>query len=221
MKKLEKFGKDILINSDGQPTTTGGITLSKVLSNIISDDEHTPEVKAALKQLASFYAQDFSSDWIPDVEIVEGDLLKSDAKYICHQCNCITRRAAHLAKSMFIAFPWSDVYAHRQYDGIQSKPGTIEITGDGKAKRYVVALFGQVNPGKPKHYGFQEDNSEAREKYFAESLKELAKVSNLESIDFPYGIGCGAAGGNWDVYYNMICKFAFEVDARVRIIKLD
>ena len=45
-------------------------------------------------------------------------------------------------------------------------------------------------------------------------------LENLESIGFPYKIGCGAAGGNWNIYFNLLKMFANKVDAKVKIYKL-
>jgi hypothetical protein len=45
----------------------------------------------------------------------------------------------------------------------------------------------------------------------------LAQVEDLDSVAFPYGIGCGAAGGAWDVYYKIISDFAEYLDGKVDV----
>jgi hypothetical protein len=54
------------------------------------------------------------------MKIVTGDLLKANCleyPYIIHQVNCTSIRAAGLAKAIFEAFPWADVYSDRSRRG--------------------------------------------------------------------------------------------------------
>ena len=44
-------------------------------------------------------------------------------------------------------------------------------------------------------------------------------LPELESVAFPYGIGCGLAGGNWEEYQAMLEEFANMVyPARVTLV---
>ena len=63
--------------------------------------------------------------------------------------------------------------------------------------------------GKPYTYGQNKviDDYNRREIWFNSRLKEIDRLVP-ESIAFPYGIGCGLAGGNWENYYNMLINFA-------------
>lgn len=151
-------------------------------------------------------------------EIITGNLLNSDAKYIAHQANCLSSNAAHLAAAVFSKFPYADIYSERT---IPDKPGEIKICGNGKDQRYIINLFGQYYPGRPKYPDSSKDGHKAREKYFKSCLEKISQVENLESIAFPFGIGCGAAGGNWENYKDMIDNFADQLpDVRILIIKL-
>lgn len=99
--------------------------------------------------------------------IVKGDLFTAKEKYLIHQCNAVTTRAAHLAKNVFKHYPWADVYSPRdpelqkkaiianeqEYataEYYKDKPGDILIRGNGKDQRYVIAIIGQFYPGKPR-----------------------------------------------------------------------
>jgi O-acetyl-ADP-ribose deacetylase (regulator of RNase III) len=154
------------------------------------------------------------------IEIITGDIFDAKEKYLCHQCNCITNRAAHLSKDVFTKYPYADIYAARS---AVDTPGTIIIRGNGNDERYVVNMLGQYYPGKPKYPDSKVDGSKAREKYFHKCLMELAKVKDLESIAFPFGIGCGAADGNWEYYFGTIKNFEKYVNetqgARVSIYR--
>lgn len=151
------------------------------------------------------------------MEIIEGDLFETDAKYIAHQCNCVTNRPAHLSKKVFERYPYADIYTGRKEP---SKPGSIVIRGNGKDKRYVINILGQYYPGKVKYPSSKLDGFEARKGYFYQGLRKIQEIQGLESIAFPYGIGCGAAGGDWDFYLSLIEKFSKHTEADVHIYKL-
>ncbi len=139
------------------------------------------------------------------LEIITGDLFEATEKYLCHQCNCVTNKAAHLAFDVFEKYPYADIYAPRT---VPDKPGHIIIRGNGEDQRFVVAMLGQYYPGWSKFPKSSLDGIPVREKYFHQCLLRLAKVPELESVAFPWRIGCGAAGGDWERYLGAITNFA-------------
>lgn len=145
---------------------------------------------------------------------IDGDIIKINTKYIAHQCNCLSQKAAGLAKVFFNTFPWCNMYADRVPINNPSFhpdcPGVISIHGNGQDQRYIVNMLGQLWPGKPKYPKDKIDGYRAREKYFMLCLLEIMKIEDLESIAFPTKIGCGMAGGNWKTYKKMIRLFAKE-----------
>jgi O-acetyl-ADP-ribose deacetylase (regulator of RNase III) len=143
-----------------------------------------------------------------------GSIFENDAKYIVHQCNCVTMHAKGLSKMMFSVYPYADCYRCRVS---RNEPGTIQIAGDGNADRFVVNLFGQVYPGAPR---FTIDDRSARLSYFRKGLREMSKITDLESVAFPHGIGCGLGGGIWQDYEQAIVEFASATKARVTIVRL-
>lgn len=143
------------------------------------------------------------------MKIITGNIFDAKEKYICHQCNCLTRKAAHLSKDMFQHFPYADIYKDRTSPDI---PGTIIIRGNGKDQRYVINILGQYYPGKPKFSDSKLDGFEARQKYFYNALLKIANIDNLESVAFPVGIACGAAGGDWNKYSLIIENFSKCMD---------
>lgn len=144
------------------------------------------------------------------IEIVTGDIFNAKEKYLCHQCNCVTSRAAHLSKDVFARYPYADIYTGRV---TPNKPGTIEVRGNGQDQRYVINFLGQVYPGKAKYPLSSLDGIPVREKYFHQCLLRVAKIPNLESVAFPWRIGCGAAGGEWNHYIVTITNFANYIEA--------
>lgn len=145
------------------------------------------------------------------ISIVNGSILDSKEKFICHATNCVTKHAAGLAKDMFDKFPYANIYSSRDESDV---PGTIVVCGDGLENRYVINMLSQYYPGKPKFPNSQLDGSYTREKYFKQALFQISKLDKLESVAFPYMIGCGLAGGIWSNYYNMILDFESYVDEK-------
>lgn len=155
------------------------------------------------------------------IEIISGNIFDSKEKYLCHQTNCITKRAAHLSKDVFIQYPYADIYSGRT---IPSTPGSIVIAGNGKDQRYVINMLGQYYPGSPKYTDSSLDGTLARQKYFYNCLLKIAQIPDLESIAFPWKIACGAAGGNWEYYLGVLNNFTKYVetkDIKVCIYKLE
>jgi len=149
------------------------------------------------------------------IEIVRGNLLDAKEKYLAHQCNCITKKAAHLSFDVFKRFPYADIYAGRPN---ADRPGTIVVKGDGNSQRYVINMLGQYYPGSPKYPNSTLDGSTIREKYFYQCLLEIYKIKDLESIAFPYRVGCGAAGGKWNNYLGNLENFSkYRDDAIVKL----
>lgn len=135
---------------------------------------------------------------------VNGDLLKSDADYIAHQCNCVTSHGRGLSESLFRKFPYADIYKIRE--GRKSAAGTVDIRGEDLGRRRVINMFGQYNPGKPQRTRY--DTAQQREIWFRACLSIIAAHIRHRSIAFPHGIGCGLAGGNWRNYESMLQDFA-------------
>ncbi len=137
-------------------------------------------------------------------EIITGNLLEATEQYIAHQCNCISDYAAGLAGAIFEKFPYSDCYSDRSHYDV---PGTIQICGNGQDQRYVINMFAQYYPGHPKYLTSRKDGTLAREAFFSLCLDEISQIQNLESIAFPWHIGCNLGGGTWVNYLNMLTIF--------------
>lgn len=150
--------------------------------------------------------------------IVDNDIFNSKEDYLCHQCNCVTSRAAHMAASVFKKYPYSDVYTGREK---HDKPGTIAVRGDKeKGKRLVVNMFGQFYPGYSNAPGGAVDGYDARAGYFRKCLIEMAKLDSKASFAFPWTIACGAAGGDWGRYITMLKGFEEYIKGDVVIYRL-
>lgn len=157
------------------------------------------------------------------IRVIEGDLLEADTKHICHQCNAVSREAACLAKAIFGRFPYADIYSARDPRPYTpppyGMPGNIIVRGNGEDQRFVINMIAQYYPGVSR-YENALDGREARRRAFAECLVKIARIPDLGSLGFPWGIGCGLAGGNWDEYLETLTRFDERVEAEVRLYRL-
>ena len=135
------------------------------------------------------------------VKIVHGDLLKSDAEYICHQVNCQGVMGSGVAKQ--IKKEWPAVF--NSYQALcnakaadrSSLIGTVQTVKVNETKA-VCNIFGQINYGRD---GQCYTDILALKRAFEEIA---ANASICVRIAMPYRIGCGLGGGDWGVVMDML-----------------
>ena len=150
------------------------------------------------------------------ISIVEGDLLEASEEYIGHQCNCVTiGNGAGLAKFLFKKFPYANTYAHRK---APSEPGSYSIHGDGKADRLIVNFYSQYHPGKAKQ---KPDTRQARLEWLLSAMERFIRDQKVSELALPHGIGCGLAGGDWEVYWKSLAQFADAHEVTIKLYRLD
>ena len=79
-------------------------------------------------------------------------------------------------------------------------------------------MFAQHYPGRSQFY--LKDGRDQREEAFKACLHEISAIEDMNSIAFPWMIGCGLAGGNWDNYQSRIEEFSKSINAKVLVCKL-
>lgn len=144
-----------------------------------------------------------------------GDVLDAQETYIAHQCNCVSRSSAGLAKSLFAKFPYAECYTSRKKASI---PGTIIIT------KNIINMFAQYYPGKA--VITKKDSSENRLMWFRMCLKAIEKTLGDDdkqqqqhiTIAIPERIGCGLAGGDVNDYHEALGEFARDNYPIIRVI---
>lgn len=157
------------------------------------------------------------------VEILEGDLLKSDCNVICHQTNCQGKMGAGIAKQIRQLYPKVyDEYVKFCKDNYKNLLGRCQIVNlsiDDNLK-YCANLFGQNGYG----YGGRYTDYNAL-KCALNELKnncyEFLKIMNNVTVGIPYNIGCGLAGGDWSIVFKIIEDiFKDEEHIHIKIYKL-
>lgn len=127
-----------------------------------------------------------------------------DHFHLVHQCNCISKGPPKgLASSMFNVFPAANVYdKRRQGLGQIDTPGTISKHGR------VLNLYGQWYPGNAND---SSDSAEKRFGWFKYGLQDIGYTlpqNQQVHIAFPERIGCGLAGGDWNLYRAELYRWA-------------
>lgn len=151
------------------------------------------------------------------IKIVEGNILNANDDLICHQVNCKGVMGAGLAKQIRnkypIVFEKYRKLCNSQEGKLLGATQYIE-TSDGKV---IVNMFAQDGYGRDRRH----TDYEALEQCL-NSIKYTVSDNNTalngKTVAFPYQIGCGLAGGNWSIVYNMISDI-FQ-DSHVTLYKL-
>ena len=139
------------------------------------------------------------------VSIIQGDVLKTSAKYICHQVNTFGVMGAGVAKAFYdryiskIALQIKKNYPHvyLEYNKFCSYHTPEELYGkvlriEENKDRVFLNMFSQVDIGGPNVNTYYE--------YFHECLLKIREMIPIgEEIAMPYMIGCGLAGGDWSI----------------------
>jgi O-acetyl-ADP-ribose deacetylase (regulator of RNase III) len=126
----------------------------------------------------------------------------------------VTNESKYIAASIFEKYPYANIYAERA-NGRKDTPGQIIIRGgDGGDKRYIINLLGQYYPGKAK---YSNDSYTLRAEWFRLCLDQIYNIHDLESVAFPWRIGCGASGGDWNLYKKMIDDLAVRLNGRAKV----
>lgn len=152
------------------------------------------------------------------IKVVEGDLVNSKYPIFCHQVNCRGAMGSGIAKQIRDKYP--EVYesyktsidSFREYGEKPLGHAIVSPTHDG---RFCVNLFAQDNYGRDKQY----TDYQAFNNCLEELAMELSSIDEDKTIAFPYGIGCGLAGGDWHVISMLLKNFAASIQQEVVVVK--
>ena len=150
------------------------------------------------------------------IKEVKGDLLQATENIIGHQVNCQgvmgLGLAAKIRNKYPIVFERYKQLVNMHNSNKEILLGTTQVIKVNENK-YVANLFGQFNYGRGKRQTSYEHLYQS-----LDILKQKAKKHNL-TVALPHGLGCGLAGGDWDIVRELINK-AFE-DYEVMIYKIN
>lgn len=147
------------------------------------------------------------------IKLVKGDILRAREAAICHQVNCRNLMDSGVARDLYTKWPEVKASYHSFCDGKRPRDllGKIQIVKLGEfpaGNHVVVNIFGQLDCGHDiKCY----TRYDALEKAF----DELNRVAVTKSLAFPYGFGCGFAGGDWARIERLMVEHLKNVDVTI------
>ena len=157
------------------------------------------------------------------IKIVKGNILDASEDIIVQQVNCKGVMGAGLAKAILNKYPnvKKEYQSFRNFNlnkGLTDKDllGLVNYVRVSDVK-VIANIFGQVNIKKNRFDNTVYTKTDALTRGLKE-VKELSKQLN-KSVAIPYGIGCGLAGGDWNIISELI-ESIFS-DYKVTIYKLD
>lgn len=137
--------------------------------------------------------------------VKKGNIFDCDEDIIAHQVNCLGVMGGGIALQIRNLYP--TVYTTYYEYCKKRKHEKEKLLGNllicNTKNKIIANCFGQLNISKRKCM----TDYEMLKKSFT-TLKMYAENCNL-SIALPYKIGCGLAGGDWEIVYNIL-KDLFE-----------
>jgi len=145
----------------------------------------------------------------------KGNLLEHSCKVRCHQVNCQGVKGGGIAKQVKELYPETmPEYIAKCKEHGNGMMGEVIFTEchDGTV---IADMFGQDAHGQ----GRLQTDYEALEKCL-QTVKEYASERNL-SVGFPHLLGCGLAGGDWDIVSGLIEKHFKDSEVECFVVDLN
>ena len=153
------------------------------------------------------------------VTFFEGDIFDGKCDVLCHQVNCQGVMGSGIAKEIRQAFP--EVYEkfREAYQQNKNKLGNIDIIPncDSDGGRTIVNMYAQDNY-LPR--GIRHTDYEAFETCLRKIKQAFYNERHNITIGFPYKIGCGLGGGDWDIVLGLIKKVFNDTPVLPSVVKI-
>lgn len=144
----------------------------------------------------------------------EGNLITSDCTVIMHQANCMSIMGGGIAKTIAEVYPKAKNVDKRFPYKPKERLGKFSYANIAN-KVIVVNLYGQYAIGK----GLQTEYDKLEksiEDFFAHAKE---KEFDLSKVGVPYKMGCGLAGGNWEVVKEILERQSLKSGVDIHIYK--
>lgn len=154
---------------------------------------------------------------------VNGNLITGNFSIIVHQVNCKGVMGAGLAKQIRNIYPgvYDDYIRALRYENaglghVIFSYAMCDPEKYDKSCRTIVSMLAQDGYGRDKRYTDYDAFKECLEVF----RRYLESYDSTWTVAFPYGIGCGLAGGDWNIIEKMIKEFSEQVKQNVYIVRL-
>ena len=140
------------------------------------------------------------------VKVVVGSLLDAKENFICHQVNCKGIMGGGIA--LQLRNKYKGLYEEYKdfCDVVQHKLGKVSFYKvEDEPNKYIINLFAQSTIGR----GVQTDYDALRG--CLETVRDAVEGTDF-SVALPYNIGCGLAGGDWDIVSRIIDEVFKETE---------
>lgn len=133
------------------------------------------------------------------IKTIEKDLTTITSGVIGHQVNCRGAMGAGIAKTIADLYPNLLIEYKKLCSEDTLQPSTCFIwKQDGLT---ILNLAGQLMPGGPSPF----ESPNTRLVFLTNAIRDaIDKLPPNPTIYLPYKIGCGIAGGNWDLTLHML-----------------
>lgn len=146
--------------------------------------------------------------------IVKGDLLTTPVKYIAHQVNCQGVMGAGVALQLKKKYPaLIEMYSTFIQDYKDCNGGVPPLGNycayDTKdiMDHTIINIFGQNQYGCSKCYTNYDAVYQAFSYFHSDLIADREACYDAQlPIAIPYKMGCGLAGGDWEVMYRLLLK---------------
>lgn len=155
--------------------------------------------------------------------IIKGNLLDTPIKFIAHQVNCMGVMGAGLAKS--IKEKQRCVYEFYKKEleicGADGKFGFSDVV-KGDDNHSYINIYGQ--------YGYGRNARQTDYDKFKNAFEDAIRIIRMDYnygvdtqivIAIPYSIGCGLAGGDWDIVKSILEILEYERNVLFVAYKLE
>jgi O-acetyl-ADP-ribose deacetylase (regulator of RNase III) len=132
------------------------------------------------------------------------DILTIECGIIAHQVNCQGKMGAGLAKQIRAKYPQAYDEYMDWFEDEKMKLGTVQLVKI-KPHLYVANLAGQEQYGL---WRTQKNRCHTDYQALTECLTQLQEIAQERKLTpyLPFKIGCGLAGGDWSIVYDLILK---------------
>ncbi len=149
------------------------------------------------------------------IDFIKGDLLESDCDIIVHQVNCQKKMGSGIALQIRKKYPKT----YEEYMKEEPLLGKLLLVEEDD--KYVANFYSQYyykNSKDNNTYTFT--NYEAFEVCCEKLKREIQNMKRSIIVGFPYKIGCGLGGGDWEKVLDIITRTFENTVIPIRIYEL-
>ena len=147
-----------------------------------------------------------------------GDIVNDDYPFFCQQVNCKGVMGSGLAKQIRDKYPYVYTEYRELVDRHKNLLGHIQLVHmTGVNQRICINMFSQDGYGRDKQYTDYDAFRNCLD-VIANELMSYSPNGHYHTIAFPYKIGCGLAGGDWNIIKKMLEEFSEKVEQKVVVV---